>query len=62
MSEDSELDNFEVFFVVSMFFIGVVSVIISVLSDLSAPYASGILVMVFALYYRRRLLRLRGGA
>lgn len=62
MAEDAVLDNFEVFFVVSMFFIGVAVVVLSGLSGVFLGFVPGVLIMVFAVYFRRKLIRLRGGA
>jgi hypothetical protein len=60
--EDEELDNSDVFFVVSMFFIGLAIVVISGLSGVFLGFVPGVLIMAFAVYYRRRLLCSRGGA
>lgn len=60
--EDEEMDNFDVFFVVSMFFIGLAIVVLSGLSGVFLGFVPGVLIMAFALYYRRRLLRSWGDA
>lgn len=62
MTGREDLDDFQVFFVVAIFFIGLAIVALSGLSGQFLGILPAGLIMVFAYVYEQRAIRMKGGA
>ena len=61
MTGREDLDDFQVFFVVATFFIGLAIVALSGLSGQFLGILPGVLIMIYAYWYEQRSIRLKGG-